>query len=59
VSRWKYTDTQPAILQDLDVILEEGTEFDAPDDWLPEPYPHPVYVRVDVVDPAPAAAPQE
>lgn len=41
--RWKYDDPNPARLPDLNLELEPGQEFDAPDEWLPEPNPHPVF----------------
>lgn len=50
--RWKYDAADPGRLNALDLDLEPGQEFDAPDDWAPEPNPHPVYRPVNA---APAA----
>lgn len=41
--QWIYDDPNPGQLRDLNLVLEPGQVFDAPDDWLPEPNPHPVY----------------
>ena len=59
MARWVYEGDSPGQLVDGDlyVDVEPGKEFDAPDDWKPEPYPHPVYKLV--AKPAPAKAPQE
>lgn len=51
MARWKYDDPNPGRLADLDILLRPGQEFDAPDDWLPEPNPHPVYKPVSPVRP--------
>lgn len=53
MSRWLYAAADPAFIPDLDLTLQPGDEFDAPDDWLPEPNPHPVYKPVG--KPAPSA----
>ena len=60
-SRWIYQGADPARLPELNVVLQPGDEFDAPDDWLPEPYPHPI-LKPTVSPPsnsAPAPAPVE
>ena len=61
--RWKYDAADPGRLNALDLDLEPGQEFDAPDDWLPEPNPHPVYKPVSDNKPpaksAPAQAPEQ
>ena len=41
--KWKYDDPNPASFPELGLTLEPGQEFEAPDDWLPEPNPHPVF----------------
>ena len=41
--RWVYDDPNPAQLPELGLELKPGQEFDAPDNWLPEPNPHPVF----------------
>jgi hypothetical protein len=43
MARWLYDHTDPGTLGELNLDLQPGDEFDAPDDWLPEPNPHPVY----------------
>ena len=53
--RWKYDDPNPGHLADLNLTLEPGQEFDAPDDWAPEPNPHPVYKPVSPAKTAPSA----
>ena len=53
MSRWKYDDPNPAQLPELGLTLEPFAEFDAPDEWQPEPNPHPVFKPVD--KPAPKA----
>jgi hypothetical protein len=58
--RWIYDAADPGFLADLDITLTPGQEFDAPDDWAPEPNPHPVYKpATPAKKPAPAIAPQE
>jgi hypothetical protein len=51
--RWKYDDPNPANLPELGLSLEPGQEFDAPDEWLPEPNPHPVFKPADKAPKAP------
>lgn len=45
MSRWTYLGDSPATLVDGDFAADvaPGEEFDAPDDWKPTPYPHPLY----------------
>lgn len=57
--RWKYDAADPGRLNALDLDLEPGQEFDAPDDWLPEPNPHPVYKPLNQAKSAPAPAPEQ
>lgn len=57
MSRWTFDHPTPGHLSDLDLVLEPGQEFDAPDDWQPEPNPHPVFKPVE--KPAPDRAPKE
>lgn len=57
MSRWIYDAADPGVLSDLNLRLEPGQEFEAPDDWLPEPNPHPVYKPVQ--KPAPKPDPEE
>jgi len=52
--RWVYDALDSGRLSDLDLALEPGQEFDAPDDWLPEPNPHPVYKPAKKPAPKPA-----
>lgn len=64
MSRWLYDASDPGTLGALDLDLQPGDEFDAPDDWLPEPNPHPVYkpAKSKPAKPpesAPPSAPQE
>jgi hypothetical protein len=61
VARWIYEGDSPGTLVDGDLMVdvEPGKEFDAPDDWQPEPNPHPLYKPVAQKPPAPAKAPQE
>jgi hypothetical protein len=58
LARWIYNANDPGFLADLSLTLTPGQEFDAPDDWLPEPNPHPVY-KPATKKSAPAIAPQE
>jgi hypothetical protein len=58
MSRWKYDAADPGHLLELDLDLQPGDEFDAPDDWQPEPNPHPVYKPVSKKT-TPIAAPKE
>jgi len=53
MSRWVFDHATAARLSELELDLEPGQEFDAPDDWKPEPYPHPIYREV--TKPAPKA----
>ena len=58
--RWLYAALDPGDLRELNLRLEPGQEFEAPDDWLPEPNPHPCFRPVDVPDKsAPAQAPEQ
>ena len=61
MSRWIYDAADPGVLSDLNLRLEPGQEFDAPEDWLPSPDPHPVFKPVLVSKPAdePKPAPEE
>jgi hypothetical protein len=56
--RWLYDANDSGYLADLGIELKPGDEFDAPDEWLPEPNPHPVYKPASKKS-APAIAPQE
>ena len=56
--RWIYEGADPARLSDLNVLVQPGDEFDAPDDWLPEPNPHPILKPAHPKS-APAPAPVE
>ena len=47
MSRWIFDHPTPGHLVDLGLDLEPGQEFDAPDEWKPEPNPHPVYKPAD------------
>lgn len=58
MSKWIYDDPNPGFLLELDLDLEPGQEFDAPDSWQPEPNPHPVYKPASK-KPTPTAAPKE
>ncbi len=53
--RWVYDDPNPANFPEFGLTLTPGQEFDAPDDWLPEPNPHPVFKPAGAQK-APAAA---
>jgi hypothetical protein len=61
--RWKYLGEPGTLVDDaLTIDLETGQEFDAPDSFLPEPNPHPLFKPVTAAPaakPAPATAPQE
>lgn len=59
MSRWIYDAADPGVLADLNLRLEPGREFDAPEDWLPEPNPHPVYKPVKPKPEAPKPEPEE
>lgn len=67
MSRWRYQGESPAILREQDRFkgfffeheLAPGDEFDAPDDWVPEPNPHPLYVPVEADKPTVAPSSQE
>lgn len=69
MSRWRYQGESPAILREQDRFkelffereLEPGQEFEAPDNWVPEPNPHPLYAPVgDATKPTTVApSPQE
>ena len=56
MSRWIYSAADSGRLNELDLDLEPGQEFEAPDEWLPEPNPHPVYRPASVRESAPAPA---
>ena len=43
MARYRYDDPNPGHLAELNLTLEPGQEFDAPNDWEPSPNPHPVY----------------
>ena len=65
MSRWRYQGESPAILREQDRFkgfffereLAPGDEFDAPDGWVPEPNPHPLYVPVSDAFAKPTAPP--
>ena len=62
MSRWIYQADGPGTLGELNLELQPGDEFEAPDDWLPEPNPHPVYkpqAKPAPAKSAPAPAPEE
>jgi hypothetical protein len=59
LARWIYDANDPGFLADLSLTLTPGQEFDAPDDWAPEPNPHPVYKPAATKKSAPPKAPQE
>ena len=44
--RWKYDDPNPGHLYELNLTLEPYQEFDAPEDWEPNPNPSPVFKPV-------------
>lgn len=55
--RWLYVAADPGHLSELNLRLEPGEEFEAPEDWQPEPNPHPSFRPV-VPKSAPAQAPE-
>ena len=55
---WIYDAADPGTLTELNLALQPGQEFEAPDDWKPEPNPHPVFKPVRPKS-APAQAPEE
>lgn len=56
--KWRYEAADPGVLGELNLLLQPGDVFDAPDEWEPYPNPHPVYKPADK-KPAPAPAPEE
>lgn len=74
-NRYRYLGESPGILRENDnwknfhfeFALEPGDEFDAPEGWRPEPYPHPVYLHLSaamqpvvvVPEPPSESSPQE
>lgn len=57
MTRWLYDGNDPGTLGELNLDLQPGDEFDAPDDWAPFPSPHPVYKPAKSKPPKPESAP--
>ncbi len=64
MARYKFVNDREAMFPDFKgAILQPDEIFDPADyglpDWLPEPYPPPLFELLDLPKPAPRAQPQE